>query len=447
MRIRETPFILLSFNTMETYYNAPIASYQAKITAARNDPAFLAKVRQAAADLETLGYAVVPDIVEPALLDWAHARFWEVMAAASNNNMVQPNGPADLRGFTFGEKWTMNKHGILEDSELAHLDFVHAVRLHPLVMLTFALLYGSEHSLVVATDRINYQLPREWLPRRVGFNDAWIATGGEPIQQKETDATWLHVDQAFTKPGRHCIQGLVVCVDADQPGDASTELVPGSHLRHAALEQELTLDLSADARKRDWYKFTESDKAKLAAAGFFNDFKTVHARKGSLILWDSRIAHQGGQIRADAQKLPRPNPRPRFIVYVCAQPAFTPLTPAQVVKKRSVFQKLKCTSHWPLQTTIFPPPRTWGKTVPVFKWTPHCVKPLDSPGTFPVMEELYGIASAFGKLSFCERNTAPLLPFAPESGMKKVEIKRPRSAAECDDDDAAKKKQRLLSAE
>jgi ectoine hydroxylase-related dioxygenase (phytanoyl-CoA dioxygenase family) len=399
----------------DTHYDTALADYQEKLTSAAADTAFVAKMQAAAASLKEKGYAVVDDVVEPELLAWAHDRFWDCVETASSYALMRPKSAQDLITFRSSSEWMQHKHGILEDGELAHMDFVHAIRLHPRVMMAFAMLYGAQQNLIVATDRINYQLPKEWLRYPGPFNDEWTQTRGEAIRGTDQDATWLHVDQSFLKQGLHCVQGLVVCVDADQPGDASLELVPGSHLRHGNYQQDLQLQLDPTALRRDWYKFSHEDKAKLTAAGFFDDYTVVHAKKGALILWDSRTAHQGGTIRAHATKLPRPEPRPRFVVYVCAQPArATPaLTREQVDRKQLVFKKLRATSHWPLQTTIFPPPRTYGKELPVFAWDTMCVRPLDVPGSLPVVEQLYGLTEALGQLTFCAPDFKPLMDFAP----------------------------------
>lgn len=76
----------------------------------------------------------------------------------------RPAAAADLAGFRATDNWFQNKHGILEAGELAHLPLAHAMRTHPRVAAVFAALYGVESGLVVAQDRLNYQLPSEWLP-------------------------------------------------------------------------------------------------------------------------------------------------------------------------------------------------------------------------------------------------------------------------------------------
>jgi len=415
------------------YYNSTLEEYQSDVNAALLDTAFIAKVHQGVRDIETKGYAVIEGVVEDELTAWAFERFWELINTASSGRLQQPHGPVDLQKFKFGADWLLNSHGILQDGELAHLDFVHSLRLHPRVMLIFAMIYGAESGLVVATDRLNLQLPKEWLPRSTGFRKEWIDTQGEAITDTAKDASWLHCDQAISKQGRYCIQGLIVGVDADQPGDASLELVEGSHLKHSEYLQLLDLEKNPKFNKNlDWLKFSDEDKEQLTKLGFFKDFKVVRATRGSLILWDSRTAHQGGQIRAHPTFLPRQDPRYRFVVYVCAMPTFLqPLSIKEIEKKKMAFTKLRATSHWALKTKIFGPPQTYNRELPVFEWKPLCVKPLEHPGTFPIMEDLYGIGKALNKINFCPPNATPLLEFATDSGVKKAMKKRkePETAA------------------
>ena len=114
-----------------------LADYQRELDSIRSDTKFLAQMHQASRDLERDGYAVIEDVVEPELLIWAHQRFRETVELASGGKFKMPNGPEDLKGFKFGTDWLLNTHGILQDGELAHMDFVHAVRVHPKVFIPY----------------------------------------------------------------------------------------------------------------------------------------------------------------------------------------------------------------------------------------------------------------------------------------------------------------------
>jgi len=405
--------------TPELYFDLNIDAYQAHLDRVGRDAALMLRVGQGAHDLMTKGYCVIPAVVERELCDYAHRRFWEVMDAASDGRMPRPASAADLAHFGVSKDWMLNKHGILEEPAFAHLDFVHAVRTHPAVATVFAALYGAPTGLIVAPDRINYQLPVEWL-KRTAFDEAWAGPAGPDAIGRADEATWAHVDQNFAKAGLHCVQGLVVMVDADQPGDASLEVVARSHLLHADMPDAILQLAPARRPKRadDWFMFNAEEKALLAARGFFGDYQVVRARAGDLVLWDSRTTHQGGRIRAHATKLPRPVHRPRFVVYVCMQPAWEPLSVKQVQQKHKIFREGRATSHWPLRSKLFGAPQTYGRKIP-FDFSTQVFKPLDARSghcLYPVLGEFTGLAQ-LRVLRFPQHGAAPLLAFHPSSGM------------------------------
>ena len=202
------------------YYDMSVAAYQGCLDEARADATFLHNITQAARDLETKGYAVIPNVVEHELCDWAFDEFWRATEQASGQRLKRPYKASDLKDFRYSQ-WYHHKNGILDHGELAHLPMTHAIRTHPRVAIVFGALYGVDRGLVVAPDRMNYQHPSEWV------NCHQVETPASIANVKE--AARLHVDQSFTdKIGRYCIQGLVTMLDADQDGDASLEVVEGS---------------------------------------------------------------------------------------------------------------------------------------------------------------------------------------------------------------------------
>ncbi len=396
------------------------AEYQRALDAAFADEAFVARVTAAAQSIRERGYGVVEECVnDPALLAWAHTRFWEHLGHAAPKGSLFHGRTSPLTAPAAGLKltrdWPANRHGILEDGPLAHLDCVLALRMHPRVLAAFALLYGAERGMVVAMDRMNYQLPPEWMPRlpRVPGDPA-LLRAQDPLLTPD-QGTWLHHDQAFTKLGLHCVQGLVTVVPADQAGDATLEVVPYSHLEHATLEQRLGLQLTPQQRREDWYKLTDADKAALALP--LGELTQVRCGAGALVTWDSRLWHQGGRIRA-SPALPRLLIRARMVAYVCAQPAGAGgLTQAQVTRKRELLEKQRCTSHWPLRNKAFGPPRTYGRDdFAVFAW--QGVRE-HAPGT--AGEELYGLTA---QQTLRYSVGAPLLTFTPAAAQQGGKRKR-----------------------
>lgn len=368
------------------------------------------------------GYAVIPNVLTEGECLQGQDEFWHAMHTGSGGKLTRPTGREDLKDFKFTTDWPMNKHGIFEDGVFAHLPFVHHLRTHPRIALIYAMLYGTGERLVVAPDRINYQLPVEWLPRQRALVKKGIETDehGNAQWSVREEATWLHCDQALTRPGLWCIQGLVQLTPAEQVGDATLEVVPGSHLYHETLETESMLGrtLAPEKRRENWIKLTDEDKAR----PMFDTKKliSVRAPAGAFMIWDSRVLHQGGRIRTC-----RPNPVPRLAVYVCMQPVLSPegLPPKEVAKKRACFEKLRVTAHWPLKTRVFAPPRTYGKlNVPTFDLS-HLV--VQHPEANPILAHFYGLNQQIGfdllaHTKGQEKQSPPLLNFAPLSGVNVV---------------------------
>lgn len=116
----------------------------------------------------------------------------------------------------------------------------------------------------------------------------------------------MHVDQSWQRKGRHCVQGYVNLTDASDARTGSLMVVPRSHERFAAF-----FDAYPHARSSgDWYKFASDEER-----AFFGEPVRVHGGKGSLVLWDSRTAHQNAKPAPDAG-----TPKDRYVVYTCYQP-------------------------------------------------------------------------------------------------------------------------------
>lgn len=421
-----------------TYYNLTLEEYQKQVDALGSNEAFIAQVQVAAERLKDHGYAVIEGIVEPGLCERAHTEFWTATERATAGRLSRPHSADDLRDFKFSGNWFPNKHGIIEEAGAAHLPFVYSIRTHPRVAAVFSLLYGTSKRLMVAPDRINYQLPPEWLApsSASGFRQEWVTEGPDAIG-RIPEANWLHVDQSFDKDGLRCIQGLVNLVTADGPGDGTLEVMPGSHLLHDQIEKTLGLDPKRAGRREDWYKFTDEDKLKLDSKLLdFSDFRKVPAGKGALVLWDSRLWHQGGRIRAHPIKLVREIPRPRFVVYVCMQPVMEAGS-WDVDKKKRIFREHLTTSHWPLKSKIFGKPRTYGKEPPKFNFSKDVLTAI--PGRYPVVDQFSGMAPE-DELRFLCLPRGPLLNFVSDTGTPTP--KRKRSTSVGDDVDRPEKKVR-----
>lgn len=411
------------------------------LKAAFEDEELNEAIEVAAKDLQEKGYAVVPGIFTADQCTEALDKFWQVLTTASGGRIQRPRSAADWAKFKKGGNWPSEMHGILANGEWAHLPMVRSMRTeNPRACYVFMRLYGCQvHELKQANDRVNFQAPAEWMPHSL--------KKVPKAQLGIEDASWLHCDQALLKTGRHCIQGLLTLTPATQPGDASLELLPYSHLLHPHLESLIGRELTPSQAKENWLKFSDEEKQRMnrvirfvgddnSEHALFDRFISVEAAAGSLVLWDSRTLHQGGSIRAHAGA-PRLDPtRPRFVVYICMQPIWggvENLADKQRKKMQTSFEKRRATSHWPgagsTAITVFGAPRVYaGQAQSEWHWDglldeakPHedslatqffGLSTLQRPG---ILSRLHRKA----ELPTIAKGTKPLLRFHTDSGCSK----------------------------
>ena len=76
--------------------------------------------------------------------------------------------------------------------------------------------------------------------------------------------------------------------------------------------------------------------------------KAILAPAGSLVLWDSRLVHQGILCSQGRDK-----PNIRAVVYICMTPR-QKASEKQIRKKQTAFKQMRMTTHWPHQISRFP---------------------------------------------------------------------------------------------
>jgi len=82
---------------------------------------------------------------------------------------------------------------------------------------------------------------------------------------------------------------------------------------------------------------------------------------GSMVLWDSRIIHQGKE-----PEKTREHENFRIVVCVCMMPRNTS-NDKSLEKKKKAFNELRTTSHWANNPKLFlKTPRTYGGDLPEF---------------------------------------------------------------------------------
>lgn len=209
------------------------------------------------------------------------------------------------------------------------------VRTHPRVLSLFETLYGT-NDLLTSFDGACYM----------------------PADYYGTGRLWTHVDQSHRKQGRRCVQGYVNLVDSSDARCGSLGVVPRSHCRHGAFAARF-----GTGSAKDWRKFdTDEERAFMNCSALTR----VHGGVGSVVLWDSRTAHQNMcPVRPGAGE----QTRVRRVVYTCYQPRAW-ATEATLRKKQEAFHDYRMTTHWPAtKVELFGKRgRTYGK--PLVQYTP-----------------------------------------------------------------------------
>jgi hypothetical protein len=161
-----------------------------------------------------------------------------------------------------------------------------------------------------------------------------------PIWENSVDeiTPYFHIDQSFLKKGFHCVQSWINGYDTN-PGDSTLAFLEQSHKYFEELGENFDI-LSTS----DYHNLSDVETDFLKHKGCIES--RVICPKGSLVLWDSRLAHCGLQPTIE-------NPSIRCAVYLCYQPReFS--DEKQLKLKRRAFNSLRSTSHWPCKVWLFP---------------------------------------------------------------------------------------------
>ena len=295
---------------------------------------YLSTLETVHADLDKYGVAVIPDILTKKECKKFANQIWAELKYVTQNRFDIEDESTWREFYKFYPLHSM----LLQHFSLGHMQPIWDIRQHPSVCNVFEKLWEiPKEDLLVSFDGLSVHLPPE------KTNKGWYR-----------DNAWYHTDQCFTKKDKCCIQGFVNLYDTND-GDATLTVLEGSHKYH----QEFAERFDAKA-ENDWYKLNEDERK------FFIEEKkckpiAVKAKRGSMILWDSRTMHQGKESDKD-----REEENFRIVVYVCMLPRST--ASIQVLrKKQDAFENLRLTTHWVNKVKLFAKtPRTYGGELPEF---------------------------------------------------------------------------------
>ncbi|KAI8244478.1 hypothetical protein K4K55_005035 [Colletotrichum sp. SAR 10_96] len=259
-------------------------------------------------DLISQGYAVVKNAIDP-----AKARQYQQRAFAwlkSFDTALDLNDPSTWIDENLPVQSKINS---FEKYAATHERFIWEARQEPGVLDAFSKIWGTDE-LFVSFDSFNITFPNR--------------------KDKPPRAPWPHVDQSPLKRGMHCVQGIISLSHAG-PEDGSLVVVPKSH---KALDK--FFDTQTDPKswkKEDVFPFTKKDMEWFRGEGL--EPAKVQAEPGDLILWDSRVAHWGGDPTEKSDTI-------RTIIYATYTPRNL-ATEAALAEKKRVFEAYGYTTHWP----------------------------------------------------------------------------------------------------
>jgi ectoine hydroxylase-related dioxygenase (phytanoyl-CoA dioxygenase family) len=260
-------------------------------------------------ELRTRGYTVIENVVSADRC----AKYREGIRAhllSANIDVDDPQRSAS----------SYSQHRIVQHYEVGHCDAVWQVRQEEAVAAVFAALRGTNDLLV-------------------SFDGVCVM----PPHHRDDGKRWWHTDQSHSRRGLRCIQGYVNLTSSHDERSGSLAVIPGSHLQHSRFGFE---HLGRKNPGDDWYVYSDADIEAFGGAP-----TRVHGGVGSLVLWDSRVAHMAMAPPKDAGEA-----RERCVVYVCMEDRDL-LTPGTEKRKQRHFDEYAMTSHWAASKVIKFPKR------------------------------------------------------------------------------------------
>ena len=212
------------------------------------------------------------------------------------------NGFGVVRGVeSTYKRWPYSIRGLIQHYEAAQQQFCWDVRLKQSVIQAFASVFLTE-DLLVSFDGICFTKPNHKL-RNEGA---------------------VHVDQPSGLPaGRRSVQGIVFMTDANEQ-NGTLKVWEGSHLHHN------TLNLP---NKGGLHCLSTQQIIALQEGG--SRPHVVHAPRGHILLWDSRLVHQGLIPSIGCQ---------RICQYISFQPKEF-ATSQDISRKQKYFREYRVTTH------------------------------------------------------------------------------------------------------
>ena len=273
--------------------------------------------------LDEIGIVVIPNVLSKSEINSSQNEMWEAL------NYLTQDFDLPLK-YHNKDSWNTYYHlcpiedMVLQYWKIGHSKYVWELRQNIKILEIFSKIWDCKiDDLLVSFDGVSIHFPPE------------ITNTGKYQEDKNN---WYHFDQSSYKKGRHCIQSFINLYDVNE-GDSTLSIYEKSHLFHEKFFDHYQLNV-----EKDWYKLNNEQ------LDFFKNCSenAVLASAGSLVLWDSRILHQG--ILCSKY---RKQPSIRSVVYICMIPRCK-CDKKELERKKQAFKSLRMTTHWPNKINRFP---------------------------------------------------------------------------------------------
>lgn len=281
------------------------------------------------------GFEIVEDVVHTTLLTAAKQGMDKWLLDYCN---------VDVSTVVAGKKpktWPLNKHGIIQNYGVNHLQCIWDIRMDPNLVGTAMSKYEANGIKCTST------------------NDMLVSYDGVCIMYPYSDASIRmmkmtpHLDQSkkvhntYAFPDHYsfqCIQGLVPIIDMHE-NHGTFEVYVGSHKYYKDI-----ID-----RVGDLWKLSEDDVQYLLEKGC--KAHRISAKAGSYVMWDGRTTHSAQVHKKD---IPLADRKWRYVVYACYQPRSFCAT-KDIKRRIKYFEELRGHNHLAANPVLFPKtPRTYG---------------------------------------------------------------------------------------
>lgn len=215
---------------------------------------------------------------------------------------------------------------LIQTYGIGHLQWVWDVRQDPNVAAVFSEICETPcEDLLVSFDAISFNMPPEVVSK------GWFSS---------SNSYSIHTDQRGAIIGRDCVQGFINLYPIN-PGDATLMVFEKSHNLHASFFTD-----TDSPTYPDYFPLLPEHYEYFLSRGCQEH--RVLADEGSLVLWDSRVFHQGANALRE-----RSEPNFRLVTYVCMTPR-SRATQLELDMKIKALETGKNTAHIPHRVLEFP---------------------------------------------------------------------------------------------